>query len=162
MRIAVLIIGLVLMFVIGVQSCSVTVGGEVVTGLSETEEEREEGEDLSAGGGAGIVVALLYLLGSALVFAKAKLSMWLFIVAAAVAFIGATTGFTDLVVWGVVALGLAGMCYMAARKDREPRATRVPLPCHKSSQRAENSRRSSLRSRWSSAAAGTTGARPPR
>ena len=110
MRIAVLIIGLVLTFVVGVQSCSVAIGGEVVTGLSETEEEKQEvseteeekqeGEELSAGGAAGIFVALLYLLGSALVLAKPRASMWLFVAASLVAFLGATTGFSDLVIWG--------------------------------------------------------------
>ena len=119
MRIAVLIIGLILMLGVGIQSCTVAVGGEVVSGLSETEAEKQQGEDLSAGGAAGMLVALLFLIASALVIAKPKASMWIFVAAGLVALLGATTGFSDLVLWGIAAFVLAGMSYLGVKEVRK-------------------------------------------
>lgn len=106
MRIAVLIIGLILMVLVGMQSCAVMVGGEIT---SDT--------DTSEGGAVGILVAFLFLLGSALVMGFPRVSMVLFILASLLGFAaGSTTDFSDMIFWGVVGAGLAIMSFFGSRE----------------------------------------------
>lgn len=104
MRIAVLIIGLCLMLIVGLQSCVVSMGGSLA-----------DRETVSAAGGVGILVALLFALGSAFVMAFPKVSAGIFALAALLAF-GFAAEFSDLKVWGVVSLALAVMSFLGSRE----------------------------------------------
>jgi Short C-terminal domain len=99
MRIAVLVISLGLTLVVWVQSCAVSAGGAL-----------GEDESLSNAGAAGVLVGVLFLLGGAFALGLPKASVGSFLLGAAIAIpVGATTDFGDLIVWGIVALVLAGM-----------------------------------------------------
>jgi uncharacterized membrane protein YhaH (DUF805 family) len=106
MRIAMLIIALCLTMIVGMQSCTVMMGG----GLSEN-------EDMAGGGAVGLLIALLFVLGAAFALGAPKVSMWLFGVAAGMAFLVAqSSGFSDLNLWGVVSAALAVMSHLGARE----------------------------------------------
>jgi hypothetical protein len=119
MRRAVLIISLVLMLVLGVQSCSVTVGGSATENLSATTEERREGEDLKGAGGAGLIAALFWLIGAGFVMGRPKVSVWMFVAAAVFCVIGASAGFTDLWFWMLVSLAFAGLSWRGISEMRQ-------------------------------------------
>ncbi|MFC3714329.1 hypothetical protein ACFOMD_17300 [Sphingoaurantiacus capsulatus] len=105
MRIAILIIGLSLFFIVGLQSCVVSAGGAL-------------GEDtgLSAAGSAGVLMALLSMIGAAFVMQKPKVSGVCFGLAAFTAALGAAQGsFNDLYLWGVGAGVLSVISFFAAR-----------------------------------------------
>ncbi|MCB4767312.1 hypothetical protein LGR54_01730 [Ancylobacter sp. Lp-2] len=106
MRIAVLIIALSLTIIVALQSCAVGFGGNL-----------GGREEVSAAGGAGFLVALLFALGAAFAMGYPKVSMAVFAVAALIAF-GFSGAFSDLKVWGIVALLLTGLSYMGSRELR--------------------------------------------
>lgn len=119
MRRATQIISLVLMLVLGAQSCAVSVGGSVSESLSTTAADRQRGEDLSGAGAFGIFAALLWLIGAAFVMSRPKVSMWVYGVAGLFCLIGATAGFTDLWVWMVVSFVFAVMSWRGiAERER--------------------------------------------
>lgn len=122
MRLATLIIALVLMLVLGVQSCAVAAGGSIAAELSTAAEDKDEAEDIAGGGAAGVFAALLWLVAAALVLAKPKASMWLFGIAALLCLIGATSGFTDLYIWAAVSVAFAVMSYFGAREKARDEA----------------------------------------
>jgi len=105
MRIAVLIIGLILMIIIGMQGCLVGAGGTIFGD-----------EELSGGGGIGMFAALLFGVAAAFVMAKPIVSLVIFILAALLAFLAGTTGFSDMNVWGALALVLAVLSYFGHRE----------------------------------------------
>ena len=70
MRLAVLIIGLCLVMLVGMQSCTVMVGGGIA-----------DNKDLSGGGAIGVFVSFLFILGSAFVMGYPKASMIIFLIA---------------------------------------------------------------------------------
>src|SRR5215212_11487961 len=111
MRIATLILGLILMVVVGLQSCAVSLGGSL-----------GESEKMSQGGSVGIFLAFLFLIGAAfaLVFPLVSLIAFLlgglFGVAA-----GATTPFSDLTIWGIVSSVLAVFIFFGWRGKRRAR-----------------------------------------
>ncbi len=108
MRIAVLVIGLCLTFIIGLQSCAVSVGG----GLAKD-------QALAGGGSSGIVVAFLFVLGSAFALGLPRVSVGLFLVAALIGIaVGQHSGFANLTIWGCVSLALAAMSYFGSRELR--------------------------------------------
>lgn len=112
MRIAVLIIGLCLSLIVGLQSCAVSVGG----GMAKD-------QAISGGGAVGVLVALLFLLGSAFAIGLPRASMAMFLTAAPLGIgAGSSSGFHDLRIWGFVALGLAIMAYLGHREARGRRA----------------------------------------
>ena len=112
MRIAVLIIGLCLTMIVGLQSCAVLLGG----GMTDD-------QDMAGGGAIGILIAFLFVLGSAFALSLPKVSMWLFGIAAALGFlVGASTEFSDMMFWGVVAAALAVMSYFGARELTKKKA----------------------------------------
>lgn len=113
MRIAVLIISLCLVMIIGVQSCAVGVGAELMAD-----------EDTAAGGAAGIMVAFLFVLGAAFALGKPTVSAIMFGIAAVTGFsVGASTEFTDMSIWGGVALVLGIMSLLGRRELRKKAAT---------------------------------------
>lgn len=126
MRIATLILALVLMLVLGAQSCAVYAGSSVVSGLSTEEAEKDEADEDAGGAGLGILAALLWLVAAALVLAKPRVSMWIFVAAAVLCLLGAFTGFDDLYIWAVVSLVLALMSWRGAKeKAKDEDAKRV-------------------------------------
>jgi uncharacterized membrane protein YhaH (DUF805 family) len=105
MRIAVLIIGLALTLFLFLQSCAMTVGGDIAGNQSASE-----------GGAVGILIAIMFVVGSAFVLSLPKVSMVIFGLAALLGLaVGATTIFSDMIGWGVIAAALAVMSYFGAR-----------------------------------------------
>lgn len=107
MKIATGIISLVLMLIVGLQSCAVSVGGTMA-----------KDDNTSGAGFMGVVVALLYLIGGAFSFTKPHISIGTFAVSCIIGlYEGLTTRFQDMAVWGVVSLVLAIMSYYAYRGE---------------------------------------------
>lgn len=105
MRIAVLIIGLLLGLLVFLQSFVIAaLGGD---------------SDIGAGGAVGLIVAIMWLLACGLVIGFPRVSMVIFLVAGLFAFIGATSGYTDLNLWGSASLILAAMSFFGWRGKRE-------------------------------------------
>ena len=109
MRIAVMIISLCLVMIIGVQSCTVGVGGEL-----------SGDEALSEGGAAGVGVAFLFLIGGAFALGVPVVSVIVFGLAALAGFsVGASTEFEDMTVWGSIALVLAVLSVFGMREKKK-------------------------------------------
>jgi hypothetical protein len=120
MRIATLIIGLVLMLGVFFQSLAVSVGDNL-------------SDDKGGGGAVGVVVALGFLIGSALVLAKPRAAMWTFAATGGLGILaGSTTTFGDLTIWGIVALILALMAWRGSvekhRSAEQAQKTPAKLP----------------------------------
>lgn len=110
-----MVVSLLLTLALGVQSCAATVGGSIASGLGDT-----RGDDLTGAGALGLLAALLWLVGAALVMAKPRVSMWLFAASAPLCVIGAALGFTDLYLWAVAAVLFAlGSWRGVAEAERE-------------------------------------------
>ena len=106
MRIAVLVIGLCLVMLVGMQSCTVMFGG----GLTED-------QNLAGAGALGQLVALLFILGSAFAIGAPKASVGIFAVAALFAFGAAgMSDFRDMNVWGWISVVLAVLSYFGIRE----------------------------------------------
>ncbi len=110
MRIAVLIISLLLGLLLFVQSIIVYTSGNL-----------SKAEDLAGGGAIGLVAALLWLLGGALVIAFPAVSAGIFTLAGLLSLLGGAAGFTDLYGWAVVAFVLAVMSWFGHRGKKATR-----------------------------------------
>jgi hypothetical protein len=112
MRVATMILALILMLIVGAQSCAVSVGDEMV------------GEKVSQQGGPlGLFMALLFLVGGAFALAFPLVSLVAFVLAGLVGLAGgASTSFSDLGLWGWVSLALAVLSFFAWREKRKRRA----------------------------------------
>jgi len=112
-----MIISLLLTVIVLGQSCALNFGGTV-----------GKNEAIQQGGAVGILVALLFLIGAAFALGIPMVSVVAFVLAGLLTFAaGATTAFTDLTIWGFVALILAVMSffgYLGKRRERAQR--RVP------------------------------------
>ncbi len=121
-----MIISLILMLVLGVQSCAVAVGGSVVKSLGSNQGEKMSGQTLSGGGGLGVFAALLWLVAAAFVLNKPKASMWLFVAAGVVCLLGGGSGFSDLFIWAGLSFVFALLSWRGTKeketKDAEERA----------------------------------------
>lgn len=108
MRIAVLIIGLVVAVLSGLQSCTVLA---LSTAVSETA--------TSESAGLGMLMAFLFVLGAGFVLAYPRVSAVTFVLGAGLGFL-ASSGeqFDDLAVWATGGLFLAGMSYWGSRELR--------------------------------------------
>lgn len=116
MRVAVMVISLLGMILLFFQSCAISVGGEM-----------SADEDLSQGGAVGIVMAFLFVLGGAFVLGMPRASLVLFMIAGFLGLsAGATTSFSDLTIWGIVALVLAALSYFGWREKRGDQAKAEP------------------------------------
>ena len=112
MRIATMILSLILMVLVGLQSCAVSVGGSIA-----------ESEKSSQGGAVGIFMALLFLLGGAFALAFPLISLVAFVLAGIFGLAaGATTPFEDLTIWGYVSFALAVLSFFGWREKRRRRA----------------------------------------
>ena len=111
MRIAVGIIGLILPIIILFQSCAAGFAGAL-----------SKDSIMSGGASFGLLVALCYIFGGAFSFQKPNVSKIIFLIAACLAIVGGTgTKFSDLIIWGVLALGLAAGSYSAEKTLRKQR-----------------------------------------
>lgn len=112
MRIAVLIIGLCLTALIGLQSCAVALTGNLA--------QRPE----AAGAGSiGVLVAFMFVLGSGFALGLPRVAMVIFIIAGAFAFLAAAgSGFTDMYYWGGISLVLSAMSWFGYRELAKRRA----------------------------------------
>jgi hypothetical protein len=110
-RIATMIISLILMLVIGAQSCAVSVGDAALNTKAATQ-----------GGPIGLVMAFLFLVGGAFALAFPFVSVIVFFFAGVFGLAGgASTSFGDLTIWGVVSLVLAVLSYFGWREKRKRR-----------------------------------------
>ena len=108
MRVAVLIIGLCLVLVIGLQSCTVMVGGGIT-----------ENKELASSGATGILIAFLYILGSAFALGIPIISTIVFALAAGIGFLaGSSSEFKDMTFWAYVSSVLAVMSFLGSRKKK--------------------------------------------
>ncbi len=129
MRIAVLVIGLVVMLVLGMQSCAVTVGGSFLEEFEQGREARQAAEATTGAGAIGLLAALVFAVAAGFALAKPKVAMILFLVAGFFTLIGATAGdFPDLWIWTFVALALAVMSYFGIREQRRKALKEAPAP----------------------------------
>jgi hypothetical protein len=107
-----MIISLVLTVIVLAQSCAVNFGGAV-----------GKNEGVTQGGAMGILIALLFLIGAAFVMGIPLVSTIVFVLAGILGFmVAATTPFTDLRIWGWIALILAVMSfigYLGKRRERQ-------------------------------------------
>jgi hypothetical protein len=120
MKIASGILSLILGLMISLQSCAVGIGGSILDEESATQ-----------GGSVGFFVALLFFIGGAFSFALPKVSMVVMIIAGFLGIAaGSTTVYSDMTVWGVVALILAVLNYFGSRekKKKEDTTTAPPTP----------------------------------
>ncbi len=109
MRIAVLVISLCFALIVGLQSCAVYVGSSLA-----------KDQALSGGGAVGLLLAFLFLLGSAFAIGLPRISMTVFTLAALLGFgVGSTTKFSDMLIWGTISLVLAIMSYFGSRELRK-------------------------------------------
>lgn len=109
MRIAILILGLVLMLVVGLQSCAIFIGGAAL-----------EEQATSDSGALGLFLALLLLVGAAFVLFFPWVALVSFVLAGIAGLSGgSTTEFTDLTIWGIVAFVLAVLSLLGVREKRK-------------------------------------------
>ncbi|UIJ99247.1 hypothetical protein LZK82_02990 [Rhizobium leguminosarum] len=108
MKIAVGIIGIFLGLLVLMQSCAVTAG----SGLLQ--------DKATGGAGAlGMLVGLLFFIAGAFSFALPLVGAIIFALAAAFAFIASTSGsFSDITIWGFIALVLAVMSFFTWRSSK--------------------------------------------
>jgi len=118
-RIAGGIIGIFLALVILVQSLAAGTANAI---------NEATGEKTDQGGSWGFLVALLFVIGSALLIGKVmKGAISVFAAAALFAAIGAASSeFSDLWVWMAVAANYAVAAFVAVRRRRRPSAEPVP------------------------------------
>lgn len=111
MRIASGIISLVLGVMIFLQSCTISIGGDIFGDKAS-----------SSSGSIGLLVAFLLFLAGAFAFTLPKVAMIFSTIAALFAFLnGATSDFSDMTVWGVIALVIAVLNFFAGRSQKPRR-----------------------------------------
>ena len=112
MKLAVLILSLILAFIVFVQSMLVAAGESLAN------------EPSDSSGGLGVLVALGLLLGGAFALGLPRASVTALGLTALVGVAaGTSSSFEDLLVWGVVAGGLAVLEWFGWRKARRPVAS---------------------------------------
>lgn len=112
MRIAVLIIGLLLGFLMFLQTVL------IYAGSSATEQE-----DLAGSAAIGIFMAVIWLVACALVIAFPMFSAGMFIAAGALGLLAAgTSEFEDLYIWAGISFGLAFMAILGGRGKKKAEA----------------------------------------
>lgn len=118
MRVAVLILGLVFSVFSGLQSCAVHVGGRLTDSAAST-----------GAGAVGILISMLFLLGSALVIAFPRAAQVCFVISFLLAFLN-RTNFPDMTFWAVVSFALSLMSYYGHRElqKRKAKTTSAPEP----------------------------------
>lgn len=110
MRIAVLILGLVFSVFSGLQSCAVHVGGRLTDSAAST-----------GAGAVGVLISMLFLLGSALVIAFPRAAQVCFVISCVIAVLN-RTNFPDMTFWAVVSIALSLMSYYGHRELQKRKA----------------------------------------
>jgi hypothetical protein len=111
MRIATMILSLILMLVVGAQSCAVSIGDAALDTKASTQ-----------GGPIGLVMAFLFLIGGAFALAFPLVSLIAFVLSGLLGLAaGSTTSFGDLTIWGVLSLILAVLSFFGWREKRKRR-----------------------------------------
>lgn len=109
MKIATGIIGLFLGILVLMQSCAVAAGGGLM-----------DDQAISGAGMIGIFVGLVFFIGGAFSFALPLVSGIIFVIAALFAFLASAQGmYSDMKVWGVIALLLAAMSFFTWRSIKK-------------------------------------------
>lgn len=125
MRIATLIISLIVSLFLTIQSFAVMAAGGISSSLSESGADKKAAEDLSSAGAIGILVAILWVIAAAFVIAKPKVSVIIFGISGFLCIAGASSDFTDLRIYGFVAVAFALMSRFGikekANKDEQDR-----------------------------------------
>jgi hypothetical protein len=110
-RIATMILSLILMLLLGAQSCAASLGGAAL-----------KAKGIEQGGAVGILMTFLFLIGGAFALSFPLVSMLAFFFAGVFGLAGgASTSFGDLTIWGVVSLILAVFSYFGWREKRKRR-----------------------------------------
>jgi hypothetical protein len=111
MRIATMILSLILMLLVGFQSCAVSLGDAALGEPAKTQ-----------GGPVGILMALLFLVGGAFALGFPLVSLVAFLISGIIGIAaGASTSFGDLAIWGWISLVLAVLSFFGIREKRNRR-----------------------------------------
>jgi hypothetical protein len=104
-----MVIALALTVVVFLQSCAVSIGGSL-----------GEDEDMSGGGGLGVLMSLAWIVGAGLVLNKPRAAVWAFGIGAVLGLLGATAGgFPDLWIWTAVSVIFAAMSWRGITEKEE-------------------------------------------
>jgi len=118
MKIATGIISLIIGIIVFLQSCTVGLGGAIFAD-----------EVSSQSGSVGLFVAFLLFVAGAFAFALPKVAMIVSAIAGIFALLnGATSDFSDMTVWGILAFVLAIMEFFAGRKPKKSAQTTPQQP----------------------------------
>lgn len=118
MRTATFIIGLMLCGAMFLQSCLLYGTGTVLDTI------RPVGEDAMAPTVVvGLAAAVVALAGMAFSLSKPRASIFMYLIAAVLAFRAHRDGFSDMELWGFAMIWLAGMCFWSWREVHQQRAT---------------------------------------
>jgi hypothetical protein len=110
-RIATMVLSLILMLVVGAQSCAVSIGDSLGNAKASTQ-----------GGVIGLLIAFLFLVAGAFALSFPLVSTIAFLVSGLFGLIaGSTTSFSDLTIWGVVSRILAVFSFFGWREKRRRR-----------------------------------------
>lgn len=107
------------MLPLGMQSCAVFGGGQLAHSLKPDQRM----QDLSGGGALGLFGAFLLLFGGAFSIITPKVASRFLASAGVLCVLGAGTGFSDLLLWGVLSFVLAGMAHASASPS--PQGSRI-------------------------------------
>ncbi|MDA3129615.1 hypothetical protein ACFPTR_09650 [Aliibacillus thermotolerans] len=109
MNIAIGIIAIIISFIVGIQSFTVSVLSEVV------------GEEATAGAGAiGVLVAFLYLVGGAFAFKLTNVAKWILGIGGLLGLLaGATSDYSDVTVWGILGLIMSGLLFWDVKRKNK-------------------------------------------
>src|SRR5215207_3284985 len=111
-----MIISLILMLIVGAQSCAVSLGDAAL-----------QTKGAEQGGPIALFMAFLFLIGGAFALAFPFVSVLAFFLAGIIGLAGgASTSFGDLTIWGVVSLILTVFSYFGWREKRKRRREEVP------------------------------------
>jgi hypothetical protein len=107
-----MILSLILMLLVGFQSCAVSIGDSIAGEPANTQ-----------GGAIGILMALLFLVAGAFALGFPLVSLVAFVLAGVIGIAGgSSTSFGDLAVWGWISLVLAVLSFFGWREKRKRRA----------------------------------------
>ena len=118
MRVATFVISIVVVVVMFFQSCAVY----GLSSISDTLGGQETPSDITSGGALGIFVTILAFLGMAFVLKLPAVSVFLYAIATIFAFLSASTGFSDMTIWGVVLAVLTLFSILAWREQKKARS----------------------------------------
>ncbi|MFY9446510.1 MAG: hypothetical protein WBK48_01950 [Dethiobacteria bacterium] len=106
-KIVVLVLSIIFMVIVLIQAWMVTAGGAMFDDTA-----------LRWSGNLGKIVALLFGIGAAFVMARPMIAMGIYGLAALLALLtGIFTDFTDLILWGILAVALGVVSFFISRSE---------------------------------------------